>query len=117
MNKSIRWAIGSALNHPHIATATLFFLPAMKNSLYTDCLTHPSVHLIAYVPAQRFSNTNPDYWTGGARHKISAKKQDMNICVVCNDAGRNHIAAHYDSDFHTAFKACTGQTPKYLPRN
>ena len=46
----------------------------------------------------------------------SAKKQDMNIFVVCNDAGRNHIVAHYDSDFHTAFKACTGQTPKSLPR-
>ena len=47
----------------------------------------------------------------------SAKKQDMNIFLVCNDAGRNHIAAHYDSDFRTAFKMCTGQTPKTLPHN
>ena len=54
-------------------------------------ITHPSVHLIALVPTQRFSNTNPDYWTGGARHKTSAKKQDINIFVVCNDAvGRPH---------------------------
>ena len=52
MNKSVRWAIGSALTHPHIATATIFFLPTMKNSPYTECLTHPSVHLIAHVPAQ-----------------------------------------------------------------
>ena len=117
MNKSVRWAISSALTHPHIATATILFLPAMKNSPYTECLTHPSVRLIAHVPAQRFKNTNPDYWTGGARHKISAKKQDMNIFVVCNDAGKNHIAARYDSDFRTAFKTYTGQTPKTLPRN
>ena len=30
---------------------------------------------------------------------------------------RNHIAAYYDSDFRTAFKMCTGQTPKTLPHN
>ena len=82
MNKAVRWAIGSALTHPHIATATIFFLPVMKISLYTACLAHPSVHLIAHVPAQRYKNTNPDYWTGGARHKTAAKKSDMNIFVV-----------------------------------
>ena len=117
MNKAVRWAIGSALTHPHIATATIFFLPVMKISLYTACLAHPSVHLIAHVPAQRYKNTNPDYWTGGARHKTAAKKSDMNIFVVCNDAGKNHIAGHFDSDFMRTFKTCTGQTPKTLPHS
>ena len=39
------------------------------------------------------------------------------LLLLCNDAGRNHIAAHYNSDFRTAFKMCTGQTPKNLPHN
>ena len=61
MNKAVRWAIGSALAHPHNTTTTVFFLPAVKGSPYTDCLTHPTVHMIDCIPGSQFNFSSPSH--------------------------------------------------------
>ena len=65
MERSLRWAIGSALHHLHIPTLTLLISPEWNSSCtaYHKWLAHPLVHEIIPVSKRYFKFQTPRYYT------------------------------------------------------
>jgi len=103
MDASVRWAIASVADVTY-PTLALFFLPRWRKSLYTRWLGHPSVHVIAELPAKTLRFTPVRYLTPPVPHLPATLNGTINqgvdldcgvtVFMVANEKGLLEFYRH-----------------------
>ena len=136
VEKSVRWAIHSALACPDTPTCTILVIPYRPNLPHAKYMAHPSIKLLSVIEEKGESEhcklQHPDSWRGRPSDQQAGEstpdwpKTDMLIAAVSNEIGREqflkpaHLSAFYDTwgVVATAWRprGCKPQTSNDLAR-